>query len=85
MPKNKNIEYWLKRAKQKDKTYIKDVKAIEKKLKQEYVKAKKEIQKESARLANPRRRPKIAGQIKFSHRRILHEETEGKKVYAAFR
>ena len=46
MPKNKNIEYWLKRAEQKDKTYIKDVKAIEKKLQQEYVKAKKEIQKE---------------------------------------
>ena len=40
------MEYWRKRAEIKDRKYIKDVKALEKKLKQEYVKAKKEIQKE---------------------------------------
>lgn len=46
MMKNRTIEYWLKRAEIKDRKYIKDVKALENKLKQEYVKAKKEIQKE---------------------------------------
>lgn len=46
MMKNRTIEYWQKRAEIKDRKYIKDVKALENKLKQEYVKAKKEIQKE---------------------------------------
>lgn len=42
----KAMEYWQKRAKIKDKKYIKDVKALENEIKKEYVKAKKEIQKE---------------------------------------
>ena len=46
MMKNRTIEYWLKRAEIRDRKYVKDVKVIERKLKQEYVKAKKEIQKE---------------------------------------
>ena len=44
--KNRTIEYWQKRAEIKDRKYIKDVKALVNKLKQEYVKAKKEIQKD---------------------------------------
>ena len=42
----KTMKYWQERAIQRDKKYIKDVKALEKKLKQEYVKAKKQIQTE---------------------------------------
>lgn len=44
--KSRNEKYWLKRVEIRDRKYIKDVKALEKKLKEEYIKAKKEIQKE---------------------------------------
>ena len=42
----KTMEYWKDRAEIRDRKYVRDVKALERKLKQEYVSAKKEIQKE---------------------------------------
>lgn len=44
----KTMKYWQDRAIQRDKKYIKDVKALEAKLKKEYVQAKKAIKTEIA-------------------------------------
>ena len=42
----KNRDYWNERAIIRDKKYLKDVKKLEKQLKEEYIKAQKEIKKE---------------------------------------